>query len=112
MAHSFIYFVMKAQTCPKVVGGSMPAPQHAAVVSLQLVCLCLCVFAIHNEPSVSVPAAYAASENDGKMNVCFYYVTDGAEPAFVASLVRGDIPRAVRFGSGRFQVQYGNLLQV
>ena len=83
----------------------MPAPQHAAVVSLQLVCLCLCVFAIHNEPSVSVPAAYAASENDGKMNVCFYYVVN-TKPVFVTSLFRGDVPRAVRFGSGKFKVRF------
>lgn len=89
-------------------GGVMLALQRAPVVSLQLACLFLCVFARNHgkRPSVSVPADAAATKTDGKMKVCFYYVASTPAPVFVSSLFRGDVPRAVRFGSGKFKVRF------
>lgn len=88
--------------------GGMLALQRAPVVSLQLACLFLCVFARNHgkRPSVSVPADAAATKTDGKMKVCFYYVASTPAPVFVSSLFRGDVPRAVRFGSGKFKVRF------
>ena len=81
-------------------------------VQLAFLILFTTVSARNNTKTEPDQPSRVTDEDGGKINVCFYYVTDGAEPAFVASLVRGDTPRAVRFGSGRFQVQYGNLCAV
>ena len=43
-----------------------------------------------------------STETFPKYNVCFYAVA-GTENEFVPSLFKGDVPRAVRFGSGDFR---------